>query len=162
MMRIKSFLAVVFLLLSAFAPSVLAADPVSPLYQAQLDATLARWELGASGMIGDGGVDVTGGPASVQPFSFCLASICVGSYCIGSACLNSECIGSGCVNSGCVGSGCVSSVCLGSGCVGSMCGGSACYGATMCVRQCGPDGPAIPQDPQPSAPTMSARTCPQP
>jgi len=162
MKRIRFFVAVVLMFLPGLSSIAMAGDPISPLYQARLDATLAEWEMAATGAVGGGEIGTEGGPVSVQPFSFCLASVCAGSYCLGSACVNSDCLGSGCINSGCVGSGCVASVCLGSGCVGSMCGGSACVGTTLCVRQCGDSGPPLPQDQDPPPPTLSPRTCSEP
>jgi hypothetical protein len=110
----------------------LAGDPVSPLFQARLDATKAEWERG--GEAGDpGGQDPTWWPASANPMSFCLGSVCLASHCVGS----------GCVGSTCLGSGCAASLCVGSGCVGSICGGSACLGVSLCPKKChGNDGAA--------------------
>jgi hypothetical protein len=120
----------------------LAGDPVSPLFQARLDATKAEWERG--GEAGDpGGQDPTWWPASANPMSFCLGSVCLTSYCLGSFCMSSHCVGSGCVGSTCLGSGCAASLCVGSGCVGSICGGSACLGVSLCPKKChGNDGAA--------------------
>ena len=129
-------------LLAACLQSGFGGDPVSPLFQARLDATMAEWER--AGDAGDpGGQDPTWWPASANPVSFCAGSVCLASYCIGSFCLSSECVGSGCVGSTCVGSGCVSSLCAGSGCLGSICGGSACMGVSLCPKNCtGNDGAA--------------------
>jgi hypothetical protein len=167
-MRIRTLVAAV--LSVAVLPAVVliscgvatAGDPVSPLFAARLEATLAGWEIAAvpAGEGGDG--EVPWWPASAQPASLCVGSLCVGSLCVGSLCVSSDCVGSGCVNSGCAGSGCVGSVCLGSGCAGSMCAGSACLGITLCVRVCGRDGgPTIPQDPSGSIPSSSPMICPE-
>jgi hypothetical protein len=140
-----------------------AGDPVSPLFAARLDATLAEWEAAAS--VPDGGADgVLWWPASAQPASACVGSLCAGSLCVGSLCASSDCVGSLCVNSGCAGSGCVGSVCLGSGCAGSLCAGSTCAGTTLCVRVCGRNGgPPVPQDPHPpgNVPSSSPMNCPE-
>ena len=119
-----------------------AGDPVSPLFQARLDATMDEWERG--GKAGDpGDQSPTWWPASANPVSFCLGSVCLASYCVGSLCVSSDCVGSGCVGSTCLGSGCASSLCVGSGCVGSICGGSACLGVSLCPKRCdGNDGAA--------------------
>ena len=138
----------------------LAGDPISPLYQARLDATLAEWEMAAMGAGSICEDNPDGVVMSAQPWSYCLGSLCAGSVCLGSACLASDCLGSGCIGSGCVGSGCVSSACVGSGCVGSICGGSACLGVTLCSRRCGGDGPPVPQSPD--YPSSLPRNCPQP
>jgi hypothetical protein len=137
----------------------LAADPVTPLYKARLDATLAGWEAVAST---DDGTEATPWwPASAQPVSLCVGSVCLGSLCVGSICLTSDCSGSVCVNSGCVGSGCVGSTCLGSGCVGSVCGGSVCLGATLCLRKCGDTTPPIPIDPNGGNTSLAVPRCPE-
>jgi hypothetical protein len=127
--------------------SALAGDPVSPLFQARLEATMVEWERGATPQ-DRGDPEVGAWPASAHPASFCLGSACLSSYCIGSLCVSSECVGSGCVGSTCVGSGCASSLCAGSGCIGSICGGSACMGPSLCPRKCdGNDGATNPAEP---------------
>lgn len=142
--------------------AVNAGDPVSPLFAARLEATLAEWDMAAATPVAWGDQMGVVWPASAQPASLCVGSLCIGSLCIGSLCVSSDCVGSGCVNSGCAGSGCVGSVCAGSGCAGSMCGGSACVGTTLCIRQCGSDGgPPIPRDPLGSVPSSSAMNCPE-
>lgn len=164
MIRIGFFVVVVASVsLAGLSSIALAGDPISPLYQARLDATLAGWDMAAMGAGGVGEIDPEGGPISAQPFSFCVGSLCAGSYCFGSVCVNSDCLGSACINSGCVGSGCVGSVCVASGCVGSMCGGSACLGVTLCTRACGGDGPPTPQPPLPPGrpPSYSPLNCPE-
>jgi hypothetical protein len=139
-----------------------ARDPVSPLFSARLEATLAGWEMAALRPAECGDQEVLTWPASAQPASLCVGSLCVGSLCLGSLCVSSDCVGSGCVNSGCAGSGCVGSVCIGSGCAGSMCGGSACMGTTLCIRACGGDGgPPILRDPLGSLPSSSPMNCPE-
>ncbi|MFH1221178.1 MAG: hypothetical protein V1694_12095 [Candidatus Eisenbacteria bacterium] len=139
--------------------TVLGGDPVSPLYQARLAATLAEWEAGPRPVADV--ADDNGGPASLQPVSLCIGSACLGSVCIGSACLGSECLGSACLESSCLGSGCVGSACAGSTCVGTLCVGSACYGASACGSGCrrgGGQTNAV--DPLPS--TSLTRNCYQP
>jgi hypothetical protein len=166
MMRIKTLAAAVVAVLPAVVlvacGAAEAGDPVSPLFAARLDATLAGWEAAAVPAGEDGDGEIPWWPASAQPASLCVGSLCVGSVCVGSLCVSSDCVGSGCVNSGCAGSGCVGSVCVGSGCVGSMCGGSACAGTTLCVRLCGRDGgPTMPRDPSGSIPSSSHMLCPE-
>jgi hypothetical protein len=137
-----------------------AASPVTPLYKARLDATVKGWETAVSPMGGD--VDCTPWwPASAQPASLCVGSLCLGSLCAGSLCISSECSGSLCVASGCAGSGCVGSTCLGSGCVGSICGGSVCVGTTMCLRTCGGITPPTPVDPYGGTTSLAVPRCPQ-
>jgi hypothetical protein len=72
-------------------------------------------------------------PASVNPSSTCVGSVCAGSVCVGSACAGSICVGSACAGSICGGSGCVGSTCGGSACASSGCVGSACVGS-VCTR----------------------------
>jgi hypothetical protein len=152
-------LLVLVLLFAGIFRNVLAEDPVSPLFQERLAATLAGWEGGSdSRMAEDAGPPWW--PASVNPASFCAGSVCLASYCLGSACISSECIGSGCVGSACLGSGCASSLCLGSGCLGSMCAGSACLGPSLCPRHC--DDPTNPISPDYPSLTGSPTMCPVP
>ena len=147
--------AVLVLLVSGL---VWAADPVSPLYQARLDATLAGWES-VDTPLGKHGNDPCW-PISAQPVSLCVGSVCLGSLCAGSICISSECSGSLCVGSECVGSGCLGSTCLGSGCLGSICGGSVCLGTTMCLKTCGGViTPPIPADPGNTS--LAVPRCPQ-
>jgi hypothetical protein len=144
-MRRVTVLLTCCLILMACQPA-LADDPVSPLYEARRDATLAQWDGGVEKVMPDG--EDPGWWPSLNPASYCLGSVCTRSYCIGSVCLGSTCVGSGCLGSQCAGSGCVGSLCLGSACGGSICGGSACLGTTLCDRMCGPDmGPTHPADP---------------
>jgi hypothetical protein len=135
-------------------------NPVSPLYRARLDITLAEWERGPVPP-GPGGEEPNWWPHSLNPFSYCLGSICPQSYCLGSLCLESGCFGSGCVGSTCVGSACATSLCAGSACVGSLCGGSACYGTTMCERVCGARTPTNPCDPDPGGGSYTPLNCPE-
>lgn len=145
---------------SVFCQPVIAGEPVTPLYQARLEATLAEWE-GRVRSVDPEIEDPTWWPASLNPVSYCLGSACSQSYCIGSVCINSGCVGSGCVGSTCVGSGCVASICLGSGCAGSICGGSACWGPTGCPKKCGGyNNPPITNDPDNGGATFSLLACP--
>jgi hypothetical protein len=130
-----------------------AGDPLSPLYRARLDATLAEWESATPQTVDD---PPGGGPVSVQPMSFCVLSVCGASFCCGSVCVSSECIGSVCVNSACTVSGCVGSICFGSACAGSICGGSLCIGESLCIQKCGATGRADPVS------TAGTRNCAQP
>ena len=158
MMRIGLVIAVVAVCVSSAAR---ASDPITPLYRARLDATLAGWETAGSPPDDDAQGSLSW-PASAQPVSFCVGSLCLGSMCAGSLCIGSECSGSVCVNSGCAGSGCVGSTCIGSGCVGSICGGSACMGITLCLRTCGDVTPPIVQDPYGGTTSLAVPRCPQP
>jgi len=140
---------------------VFAGNPVSPLFHARLDETLADWESGAVPH-GPGEQDPNWWPCSLNPFSYCLGSLCLQSYCIGSLCVGSGCVGSGCAGSTCVGSACASSLCAGSACVASICAGSACYGATLCERAC-ENGrePTCPSDPGPGGLSYAPYYCPE-
>jgi hypothetical protein len=105
----------------------LAGDPVSPLFQARLDATKAEWERGGEAS-NTGGQAPVWAPASANPQSLCTNTICF--------------------RSGCIGSACMGSACLGSGCAGSICYGSACEGLSLCPKKCnGNDGAADRADP---------------
>jgi hypothetical protein len=157
MMRIT--LIVLAFLLVCSCCACLAEDPVSPLFRSRHEATMKDWER-------ESAVEVSGGdapvltPASLNPFSFCVGSACMGSYCAGSLCISSECLGSGCVGSTCIGSGCAASLCAASGCVGSICGGSACVGPTLCIKVCGDDtGGTIVLDPNYSNLTYTWGPC---
>jgi hypothetical protein len=158
MKRIGLVVVVSILLVSGLAR---AANPVTPLYKARLDATLRGWEASASS-IGEDVDNAPWWPASAQPVSLCVGSLCLGSLCAGSLCISSECSGSLCISSGCAGSGCVGSTCLGSGCVGSICGGSACLGVTLCLRTCGGITPPTPADPYGGTTSLAVPRCPQP
>ncbi len=136
-----------------------AGNPVSPLFRSRHEATMSDWERGGSAD-GPGGNDPTWWPASANPASFCVGSLCLASYCVGSLCVSSECVGSGCVGSTCLGSGCAASLCAGSGCVGSVCGGSACMSTTMCLKRCGDNaGPTTVQEPNYSNLTYTWGPC---
>lgn len=163
MMRIRtSVMAAALAALLTAHGAAQAGDPVSPLFSARLEATLAGWEMAALRPAERADQEVLTWPASAQPASLCVGSLCVGSLCLGSLCVSSDCVGSGCVNSGCAGSGCVGSVCIGSGCTGSMCGGSACMGTTLCIRACGGyGGPPMLRDPLGSLPSGSPMNCPE-
>ena len=158
MKRIVLVIAVLVLGVSSLAG---AADPITPLYKARLDATLAGWEATPS-QVGDDTEGVPWWPVSAQPMSYCVGSLCLGSMCGGSMCICSECSGSACLNSGCLGSACVGSTCIGSGCIGSICGGSACLGVTLCLRKCGDITPPIFQDPDGGNTSLAVPRCPQP
>ena len=158
MMRITVLL--VCCLVAAVSLPAFAGNPVSPLYRARLDETLADWETDAVPP-SPGGEDPAWWPASLNPFSYCLGSLCPQSYCLGSLCLESGCVGSGCVGSTCVGSACATSLCAGSACIASVCAGSACYGATLCDRVCGEDSPACPSDPGTGGLSYTPYYCPE-
>ncbi len=126
-MKRVSSIALAMLVVLAGAAS--AGDPISPLYESRLAATLAEWELGGPVQVEDLG-DPGWWPASLNPASLCVGSACLQSYCFGSLCAESMCLGSGCLGSACIGSGCIA----------SMCGVSGCAGTTLCLKKCGYDG----------------------
>ncbi len=128
MKRIGLVLACLVFLLCGTA---LAVAPISPLYKARLDATLAEWNQKSAVHAMDAGEDPQEYVVSVNPYSLCLISICWESYCVGSVCGGSYCGGS---------------VCAGSVCASAVCGLSACAANTLCIRNCG--WPTIPEDPR--------------
>jgi len=125
----KRMILIAVLLLVLSSSAALARDPLSPLYEACLEATLTGWEKGFS-VRGRCPEDDTGWPVSLAPISMCVGSACLQSYCFGSLCAESMCLGSGCLGS----------ACLGSGCLGSVCTVSGCVGVTLCLKQCGHSG----------------------
>lgn len=125
----KRIIFIALAMLVAIAAAASAGDPISPLYEARLAATLADWELGGVGEVNDAG-DPAWWPASLNPASLCVGSVCLHSYCLGSLCAESTCLGSGCLGSACIGSGCIA----------SMCGVSGCVGTTLCLKKCGYNG----------------------
>ncbi|MGD9141832.1 MAG: hypothetical protein PVJ42_09870 [bacterium] len=131
--------------------AVTAGDPLSPLYGARLAETLAEWEAGALAQHQDSD-DPAWWPASFNPASLCIGSLCPQSLCIGSACIESTCIGSGCIGS----------MCIGSGCAASMCGVSGCAGTTLCLKKCGYISPPSPIDPNGNGTTFHNGTCNEP
>jgi hypothetical protein len=136
----------------ALSGTAIAGDPVSPLFQARLRATLADWEAGAVASSEEPG-DPTWWPVSLNPASLCAGSLCPQSLCFGSVCLESMCLGSGCIGSACVASGCVASVC----------GVSGCAGTTLCLKKCGyAGGPPNLIDPTENGSTFQNGTCNEP
>ena len=124
----------IFCLQSSFA-----GDPISPLFRARLDATMAEWERsGEAG--GSSGEGAASWPMSASRESLCIGSMCMQSHCMNGRCLRSECIGSGCAT--------------------SLCGGSACVGVSLCPKKCsGNDGAADRADPDYSNLTYTWGPC---
>ena len=122
---------IVACLLSVCLGKAVAGDPLSPLFQARLEATMAGWQRGW-----DAGQAATQRRISrpgADSTSFCLGSVCQMSYCLESYCASSTCIGSACPGS----------ACTASSCVGTVCHGSACLGVSLCPKRCdGNDGAA--------------------
>lgn len=128
-----------------------AGDPISPLFQARLQATLAGWQAKPAVPEQDS-CDPEWWPASLNPASLCIGSLCPQSYCFGSLCAQSICLGSGCLGS----------TCIGSGCVASLCGVSGCAGTTLCLKKCGYAGPPNAIDPTGNGTTFVNGTCHEP
>lgn len=139
------------LVLTLSAPAI-AGDPVSPLFEARLAATLAGWEAAAPVETRDSN-DPAWWPVSLNPASVCGGSLCVQSICFGSLCAESTCLGSGCL----------ASICIGSGCLASLCGVSGCVGTTLCLKKCGhTGGPPNVIDPFNNGSTFVNGTCHEP
>jgi len=111
----------------------------SPLYARRLAIGLENLDS-PPGLIRTAHLEIVsrpvGTPASANPLSLCLGSMCLGSVCLGSACAGSSCLGSACSGSACLGSGCVASGCAGSVCTSSGCAGSACLGSACIGSAC--------------------------
>jgi hypothetical protein len=125
----KRIIFVTVVLMAALPAIALAGDPLSPLFEARLVATLAEWDAAAPVQAQDSG-DPAWWPVSLNPASLCAASACAQSLCFGSLCAESTCLGSGCLGS----------TCLGSGCLASLCGVSGCVGTTLCLKKRGYTG----------------------
>ncbi len=136
----------VFLLVIGLVAPVARTGDYSPLFAAQLEATLTSWEKTYDDAREEAPQGDDLAPSVVPPWSICLGSVCIGSGCFGSICLGSGCSGSTCLGSACLMSGCVI---------------SGCVPKTLCLRECGDNTPPMVVDPTLPGSATVCPVCPE-